>query len=190
MFASAMQTLVAILYFLTLSLPDQPKTGCFIIAICLTLDVLLIKGEPLGGKGLTGPIYTSLFLNPFSPRPAQTSPFIIVLCLMPNYFTRQGRASRYERVRDYIRIYYIILFLFLILCIIIKNVIVIFIIIILIKLIISKRPTDFNLYILNELKICDIFSTQTVQKCVHYFHNDYVISYSMHQATLILTLLV
>ena len=79
MFASAMQTLVAILYFLTLSLPDQPKTGCFIIAICLTLDVLLIKGEPLGGKGLTGPIYTSLFLNPFSPRPAQTSPFIIVL---------------------------------------------------------------------------------------------------------------
>ena len=38
---------------------------------------LLIKG----GKGLTGPIYPSLFLNPFSPRPTQTNYFVILLCL-------------------------------------------------------------------------------------------------------------
>ena len=31
--------------------------------------ILLIKGEPLGGKGLTGPVCLSLFLNPFPPTP-------------------------------------------------------------------------------------------------------------------------
>ena len=60
--------------------------------------MLLVKGEPLGGKGLTGPICPSLFLNPFSPRPAKTVPFVILLCLTPDDFTRQGRASGWERV--------------------------------------------------------------------------------------------
>ena len=32
-------------------------------------------------------------LNPFSPRPAKTGPFIILLCLMTDDFTCQGRAS-------------------------------------------------------------------------------------------------
>ena len=48
--------------------------------------ILLLKGEPLGGKGLTGPICPSLFLNSFPPKPANASPFVILLCLMPDYF--------------------------------------------------------------------------------------------------------
>ena len=61
--------------------------------------ILLMKGDPLGGKGLTGPICPSLFLNLSSPRPVKTIPFVILLCLMPNDFTHQGRASRWERVK-------------------------------------------------------------------------------------------
>ena len=61
--------------------------------------ILLIKGESLGGKGLTGPICPSLFLNPFSPRLAQTIHFVILLCLTPDDFTRQGKASGWERVK-------------------------------------------------------------------------------------------
>ena len=53
----------------------------------------------LGGKGLTGPTCPSLFLNPFSPRPAKTVPFVSLLCLMLYYFTHQGRASGWERVK-------------------------------------------------------------------------------------------
>ena len=45
-----------------------------------TRRFLLFKGEPLGGKGLTGPICPSLFLNLFPPRPGETGPFIILLC--------------------------------------------------------------------------------------------------------------
>ena len=52
----------------------------------------------MGGKGLTGTICSSLFLNPFSPRPAQTGPFIILLSLTPDNFTPQGRACGWERV--------------------------------------------------------------------------------------------
>ena len=52
---------------------------------------LLIKG----GKGLTGPICPSLFLNPFPPRPAETS--IILLCLMPDYFTLYNTKRFYLR---------------------------------------------------------------------------------------------
>ena len=51
--------------------------------------ILLIKGEPLGGKGL---------LYPLSPRPAKTVPFVSLLCLTLCNFTRQGRASGWERV--------------------------------------------------------------------------------------------
>ena len=35
----------------------------------------------------------------FSPRPAKATPFVILLCLMPDDFTRQGRASGWERVK-------------------------------------------------------------------------------------------
>ena len=52
-----------------------------------------------GGKGLTGPICPSLFLNSFFPRPAKASPFVILLCLMPDNFICQGRASVWERVK-------------------------------------------------------------------------------------------
>ena len=48
--------------------------------------ILLVKGEPLGGKGLTGPISPSLLLNPFPPRPAKTGPFVILLCLTSRRF--------------------------------------------------------------------------------------------------------
>ena len=37
-------------------------------------------------------------LNHFPPRPTQTIPFVILLWLNPNDFTRQGRASEWERV--------------------------------------------------------------------------------------------
>ena len=40
----------------------------------------------------------SLFRNPFPPRPAKTGPFIILLCLMSDDFTREGRAFGWERV--------------------------------------------------------------------------------------------
>ena len=43
--------------------------------------ILLVKREPLGGKGLTGPICPSLISLTFSPRPAKTIPFVILLCL-------------------------------------------------------------------------------------------------------------
>ena len=58
-----------------------------------------MREEPLGGKGLTGPICPSLFLNPFPPRPAKTVPFVSLLCLTLYNFTRQGRASGWERVK-------------------------------------------------------------------------------------------
>ena len=61
--------------------------------------MLLVKGEPLSGKGLTGPTCPSLFLNPFSPKPAKTVPFVSLLCLTLYDFTRQGRASGWERVK-------------------------------------------------------------------------------------------
>ena len=31
----------------------------------------------------------SMLVNPFSPSPAKIAPFVIVLCLTPNHFTRQ-----------------------------------------------------------------------------------------------------
>ena len=61
--------------------------------------ILLIKWEPLGGKKLTEPlICPSLFLNPFPPRAAKSGHFVILLCLTPDDFTRQQRASGWERV--------------------------------------------------------------------------------------------
>ena len=39
-----------------------------------------------------------IIINPFSPRPTKTSPFIILFCLMPNNFTHQGKACWWERV--------------------------------------------------------------------------------------------
>ena len=64
---------------------------------CLTQMILLVKGEPLGGKGLTGPICTSLFLNSFPPSVAKTALFVTLLCLTPDDFTPQGRTSGWER---------------------------------------------------------------------------------------------
>ena len=58
-------------------------------------NFILIKGEALVGIGLTGPICPFLFLNPFPPRPAKTTPFVTLLCLMPDNFTRHGSASSY-----------------------------------------------------------------------------------------------
>ena len=60
--------------------------------------ILLVKGEPLGGKGLTEPICPSLFLNPFPPRAAKSGRFVILLCLTPDDFARQKRASGWGRV--------------------------------------------------------------------------------------------
>ena len=63
--------------------------------------ILLVNGEPLGGKGLTGPICPSSSLTfplPVRPKPP---PYVILLCLMSDDFTRQGRASGWERVKRY-----------------------------------------------------------------------------------------
>ena len=39
-------------------------------------------------------------INPFSPRPAKTVHFVSLLCLTLYDFTRQGRASGWERVKQ------------------------------------------------------------------------------------------
>ena len=39
------------------------------------------------------------WFNHFPPRPAQTGPFVILPCLMPDNVTRQGNASGWERVK-------------------------------------------------------------------------------------------
>ena len=62
--------------------------------------ILLVKGEPLGGKGLTEPVSPSLFLNPFPPRAAKSGHYVILLCLTPDNFTRQRRAPGWERVNE------------------------------------------------------------------------------------------
>ena len=92
------RSLENVVYFLTLSLPDRPTPATL---LCLTPDdiTVLIKGELLGGKGLTRPICPSLFLNPFSPRLANTGHFVILLFLTPYNFTHQRRASGWERVK-------------------------------------------------------------------------------------------
>ena len=41
-----------------------------------------------------------LHLNLSSPRPAKTVSFVVLLCLTPDDFTRQWRASGWERVND------------------------------------------------------------------------------------------
>ena len=78
------------------------KTGLFIILLCLTTltsDSFPRQGRASGWEkvnwaylsidlsSLTGPICLSLFPNPFTPRAAKTSPFIILLCLTPEDFT-------------------------------------------------------------------------------------------------------
>ena len=57
--------------------------------------LLLVKGELLGGKELTGPIYRTHLssFTLFPSTPAQTLPFVILLCLAHDGFTCQGRAS-------------------------------------------------------------------------------------------------
>ena len=47
-------------------------------------------------------LHLDLDLNLFtlsSPRPAKTVPFVILPCLMPDDFIRQGRASGWERIK-------------------------------------------------------------------------------------------
>ena len=78
---------------LTQTLPDRPL--CY---FTLSKTILLVKGEPLGGKGLIVPTCPTLFLNPFSPRPVKTVPFVSLLCLTLYDFMHQGRSSGWERV--------------------------------------------------------------------------------------------
>ena len=46
-------------------------------------------------------IYFACLFNPFSPRLAKTVHFVSLLCLTLYNFTRQGRASGWERVEYY-----------------------------------------------------------------------------------------
>ena len=61
--------------------------------------ILLVNGEPLSGKELTEAQLPTLFLKHSSPRLAKTVPFVILLCLTPDDFTHQWRASGWERVK-------------------------------------------------------------------------------------------
>ena len=68
--------------------PKPAKTTPFVILLCLTPDYFT-HGGISSGRGASyllvnwsDPICTSLFLNPLTPRQAQTSP-----CLTPNSFT-------------------------------------------------------------------------------------------------------
>ena len=45
-------------------------------------------------------VYFNLILSSFPPRLAKTAPFVILLCLTPDDFTCQGRASGWERVKS------------------------------------------------------------------------------------------
>ena len=43
--------------------PPRPAKTALCFLLCQTPEILLIKGEPLGGTRLTGPICSSLFLH-------------------------------------------------------------------------------------------------------------------------------
>ena len=69
---------------LTLSLQDRPKLTPLLILLCLMSDNFTHQGRALGGKELTGPIYThpsSLTLS-LTDRP-KPIPLFILLCLTP-----------------------------------------------------------------------------------------------------------
>ena len=44
-------------------------------------------------------MFVMFISNLSSPRPAKTVPFVIFFCLTPDDFTRQWRASGWERVK-------------------------------------------------------------------------------------------
>ena len=50
--------------------------------------VLLVNGESLSGKGLTGPICPASSLTFTLPETGQNRPLVILLCLTPDDFTR------------------------------------------------------------------------------------------------------
>ena len=82
------------IYFLINSF--HPRPLLFYSVKCQV--ILLLKGEPLCGKGLTGPICPSLFLNSFPPKLANASPFVILLCLIPDYFILSNARTNSARV--------------------------------------------------------------------------------------------
>ena len=68
----------------------RPKPAPLLFYSVERQTILLVNGESLGGKGLSAhisPSYTG-----------QNHSNIILLCLMPDDFTRRGRASEWERV--------------------------------------------------------------------------------------------
>ena len=76
-------------YFLLIfSLPDRPKLSPW-----RTWEMVNWAYLPI------------LFLNLSSPRPAKTVPIVILLCLTPDDFTCQWRASGWERVNEYYYFY-------------------------------------------------------------------------------------
>ena len=78
--------------------------GCRANNPVIACDIFTCVVRGLGGPG---PIATFQFncstvlFNLSSPRPAKTVPFVILLCLTPDDFTRQWRASGWERVKYY-----------------------------------------------------------------------------------------
>ena len=65
--------------------------------------ILLVKGEPLGGQGLTWPISTlDLFLPfiPLPPRPSKTVPPFIILPLTPDYLITLSNAKQFYSSKE------------------------------------------------------------------------------------------
>ena len=84
---------------LTLSLLDRLKTDPLLFYSVKCQTILLVKGEPLGGKGLTGPICSFLVLNYWPPRPAKNRGlhFIILLCQTPERVNENQWQSCIEK---------------------------------------------------------------------------------------------
>ena len=91
---------IIVLLFLFQTFPSQngQKQPLCYFTLSNSRRFYLSKREPLGGKGLTEPVCPSLFLNPFPPRLTKSGHYVILLCLTPDDFTRQMRASGWERV--------------------------------------------------------------------------------------------
>ena len=89
----AFQSFLCLYVYLTLNWLQTCSCKAWLCPSCPSMylkwqTIVLVKGDPLGGKGLTGPICSSPFLNLFPPRPA--------LC----YFTLMSNARRFYTSRE------------------------------------------------------------------------------------------
>ena len=96
--------IVVVTGHLIIWVPTALRPLCYLTLSNVHQTISLINGEPLGGKGLTGPICPSSSLTFPLGKPTKTVPFVIWLCLTPDDFTRQRRALGWERFKGNIQI--------------------------------------------------------------------------------------